>query len=113
MGAPDLIGHLKSMGLRLRADGDRLLVEPKQAITDEARQLIRENKAALLSELARVSLPPILEHRIEFVARFHNFTPDELAEAKEIAAGDIEAATICFRHLLAKILASQEASHGN
>jgi hypothetical protein len=54
------------------------------------------------------TLPRVLEHRIQFIAKFYNFTPEELVETKEIAAGDIEAATVCFRHLLAKIVAAKD-----
>lgn len=50
------------------------------------------------------ALPKDLERRIEFVGQFHAFTRQELSEAKEIAAGDIENAIPCFRRLLADIL---------
>lgn len=46
-----LLTQLRSAGLRLRAQGDQLLVEPKTALTDELRAMIRANKVTILGEL--------------------------------------------------------------
>jgi len=43
--------RLRAAGLKLTASGGRLLVEPRSALTDELRELIRANKSALLKEL--------------------------------------------------------------
>src|SRR5687767_1561206 len=51
MGAPDILTSLKSMGLRLSPRGSSIWVEPKAAITDEARLIIREHKIELLGLL--------------------------------------------------------------
>jgi hypothetical protein len=48
MGAIELLAKFKSEGLTLMAEGDRIAVEPKSAITDYARTLIRQHKAELL-----------------------------------------------------------------
>ena len=50
----ELIGRIALAGVKLSADGDRLVadIEPGAAMTDELRCLIRSNKAALLSALA-------------------------------------------------------------
>ena len=40
-------------GFTLRADGERLIVTPASALTDSLRELIRQNKADLLTLLAR------------------------------------------------------------
>lgn len=56
MGAPDLLHALQGQGLRVWAEGERLLVAPKARITDEARRLIREHKAELLAALAEPEL---------------------------------------------------------
>lgn len=64
MGAPDLLLALRVQGLKLWADGDRLLVAPKERITDEARALIRTHKPELLAALASDALPdPTAETR--------------------------------------------------
>lgn len=64
MGAPDLLHALQSQGLRVWAKGDRLLVAPKERITDETRALIREHKAELLQALSTDPLPdPAAEAR--------------------------------------------------
>ena len=52
MGAPDLLHALQGQGLRVWAKGDRLLVAPKERITDETRALIRAHKAELLAALS-------------------------------------------------------------
>ena len=54
MGASELIGRLAIAGVRLSASGPNLIAEPRQAITDELRALIRENKPELLAALAPV-----------------------------------------------------------
>ena len=50
-----LLPELRSAGLRLTARGDQLLVEPKTALTDELRRVIKARKADLLRELAAES----------------------------------------------------------
>lgn len=52
MGTPDLLHVLHGQGLRVWAEGDRLLVAPKERITEETRRLIREHKPELLAALA-------------------------------------------------------------
>ena len=51
MGALDVLGHLRALGLNLEATGGNILARPREAMTDEARRLIREHKAALLTVL--------------------------------------------------------------
>lgn len=46
-----LIHHLSESGLTIRAEGDALIVEPRNLITDPLRQFIRENKAGIIAEL--------------------------------------------------------------
>ena len=58
MGAPDVLGQLAAAGIRLRAEGERLLAEPREALTDELRAAIRANKSALLAALAQSADAP-------------------------------------------------------
>jgi hypothetical protein len=51
MGAPDVLEHLSALGVRLRRDGDALIAEPRSALTDDARAMIRAHKAELLRAL--------------------------------------------------------------
>ena len=52
MGASDLIGRLALAGVRLARIGeDRIAAEPREALTEELRELIRQHKAELLSAL--------------------------------------------------------------
>jgi len=53
MGAPDLLQALRTEGLNVQVDGERLLVSPAERITEEIRAMIRTNKAALLEALSR------------------------------------------------------------
>ena len=106
MGAPDILGRLAAAGVCLTRNGDKLIAIPREHLDDELRTLIRIHKAELMTVLGvqpAKSLPKDLQRRIEYVAAFHSFTPEQLAEAKEIASGDPENATVCFRHLLASI----------
>jgi TubC N-terminal docking domain len=49
-----LIGRLAVAGVKLSADGPDLLAEPRAALTDELRALIRANKSVILGALAEV-----------------------------------------------------------
>ena len=52
MGASDLIGRLALAGVRLARIGeDQIAAEPREALTEELRELIRQHKAELLSAL--------------------------------------------------------------
>lgn len=51
MGAPVLLRELEGRGLKLWAEGGRLLVSPKKRITDDARALIRAHRAELFAAL--------------------------------------------------------------
>lgn len=64
MGAPDILSWLAGRGLtvRPRPDGN-LEVSPRRLLTDEARQLIREHKAELLTALADPLPDPVTEAR--------------------------------------------------
>ena len=56
MGASDLIGRLALAGVRLSVVGpDKLAAEPREALTEELRTLIREHKPELIEALAPVS----------------------------------------------------------
>ena len=47
-----VLAHLREHGLRITADGGRLLVEPRTAITEAIKSTIRVNKGAILRELS-------------------------------------------------------------
>jgi hypothetical protein len=64
VGAPDLLGQLAAAGIRLRSKGEKLLAEPREALTDELRAAIRANKRALLAALS-----PKVQPRLEPQAR--------------------------------------------
>lgn len=108
MGAPDLLEHLRAIGLTIAADGDRLTVTPRDLLTEDLRSTIRENKAALLAALmpAPVSRParlvqgfsreadPDLDQGEPWTGQ--ELDPQDLAHARLIAMGldDPEAATL-------------------
>ena len=54
MVASELIGRLALAGVKLSADGANLVAEPRAALTDELRALIRAHKAAILEALAPI-----------------------------------------------------------
>lgn len=59
MGAVDLLTRLDAAGIRLRADGDRLVVEPRQRLTEELRDAIRANKPELLTAITQAGKPEV------------------------------------------------------
>lgn len=63
MGAPDLLTHLSTLGIRLTPDGDLIRAAPRSALTDETRKLIREHKAELLAVLVNPLPDPGTEAR--------------------------------------------------
>lgn len=108
MGAPDLLHHLRTTGLTITADGDRLTVTPRDLLTDELRSTIRENKAALLAALKPVagsrpvpftrnfSREPDPDHDRGGPWTGQELAPQDLAHARLIAMGldDPEAADL-------------------
>ncbi len=94
MGALDLLNSLQKRGLRLSATGECLRAEPKAAITDEARNLIRAHKAELLAALRQSRLESMTEECAEFyaeraaIAQYDGNLSLEQAEAEaQIATG--------------------------
>jgi hypothetical protein len=52
IGAPDVLSQLSALGVKLSREGDALIAQPRSALTDEVRILIRSHKAELLAVLA-------------------------------------------------------------
>jgi hypothetical protein len=108
MSARDLIHRAEAAGVLILADNGNLVLRGETSAVNALVHEVKVHKAEIIAFLGKPihrGLPKDLERRIEFVAQFHGFTPEELAEAKEIAAGDIENAIPCFRRLYADILA--------
>ena len=53
MNAGAILECLKASGLHIRAEGGNLRVGPKEAVTPETLELIREHKAELLEAVGR------------------------------------------------------------
>jgi hypothetical protein len=105
MGAPDLLLTLRQRGLTLLAYGSNLVVQPKSALTEELRSLIRRHKPALLALIQPRATPEEeaeLRHLVSLVATFHAFTVKEREEALEIALSDPAQALRCYRALAAE-----------
>lgn len=85
-----LLAQLQGRGLRVTIQGDALLVEPRSALTDEMRAMIRANKRLLLRELAGKgeSLPADLDRRIRLMGRRWQYTEAELAAVVDLARCD-------------------------
>lgn len=72
MNAPDILAHLRHMGMSLALDKENIRVSPKAAITDNARALIRAHRNELVVALREAAndtprtippFPPIWRHR--------------------------------------------------
>ncbi len=48
MSAPSILEQLQSAGLAVECEGDRLTVKPKELLTDELRQAIRDHKSEIM-----------------------------------------------------------------
>ena len=101
MSARDLIHRALTSGITILADNGELVLRGDESAIASLVPEAKAHKAELLRELTR--LPEDLERCIDYVAAFHGFTPDELQEAKEIAAGDVKNALTCFRALMYEI----------
>ena len=122
MNALAILAHLKAAGVRVSRRGDNLLAEPRAAVTEPLLILMRAHKCELLAALSdqSASLPTApatiapeqrgnpgaghpanaeLRALVDAVAAFHGFTPDQTAEAQQIAEADHVAALECFRSL--------------
>ena len=108
MSARDLIERAKAVGVQIRADNGDLVLRGHPSAVHAIVPEAKARKAELLNELTGPHLPNDLERHIEFVAKFHGFTTEQLIEAKQIAASDIKNATHCFRALAAEILAENK-----
>jgi len=95
MGASEVIERLALAGVRLSVLGpNQLAAEPRQALTDELRALIRASKAALLAALTAPPDDPALEARRKRALTMLAEYPDR----KRAAIFDIDAdpaAVIC------------------
>lgn len=54
MNVADVLAYLHTLGLHLSVAGGSLIVEPKSALTDETRALIREHKAVIMKTLMTI-----------------------------------------------------------
>lgn len=48
----EILATVTAAGIRLRAEGDRLVASPRECLTDELRSLIRGHRAELLATLS-------------------------------------------------------------
>ncbi|MBI3987032.1 MAG: hypothetical protein HY343_08940 [Lentisphaerae bacterium] len=51
----EILDQLYRHGVQFRAEGNRLIAKSKSPLTDDTRELIRQNKPAILYELSRTS----------------------------------------------------------
>ena len=84
-----ILDRLTSLGLSLSADGEKLVVKPKSALTDDIRALIREHKPELMAALsAPITAKEIEQSVSEFfeeragIAEFDGGLSREEAEAQ-------------------------------
>lgn len=95
-----LIHHLSDCGLTVRAEGDALIVEPRNLITDPLRQFIREHKAEIVAELlAADNVEDVVEQHLEPVlciaCQHYRFGYDHMGNvARCMASGGFRGALI-------------------
>ncbi len=101
MSARSVLAKASAAGVQIRAaDGD-LSIKGDRLAVQEILPEVKAYKPEILVLLAANDpvLPQELEGLIALVAMVHGFTGDQTREAKEIAAGDVAGALICFRAL--------------
>ncbi len=110
MNAPEVLERITAAGIRLTANGGNIIASPRAAVTPEVVELIRAHKPELLAVIYQKQSPLMqadqkaeLVRLVNLVADYHEFTPEQRAEAIERAAGDAQAALECFRELAAGI----------
>lgn len=109
MNAPHVLHRLQQSGLTVTTDGERLIVTPAERLTNDTRQLIRDNKpgivAALQSSNRAIAEAQSLVDELTCLVREcgerYQFTEDEHAEAVAIALADPHDALTCFKAMAA------------
>ncbi|MFO1465890.1 MAG: hypothetical protein U1F35_05540 [Steroidobacteraceae bacterium] len=69
MATSALLNELRSAGLRVTADGGRLIVTPKDRLTDAMQAAIRADKVQLLADLHGEAETPLDDERPALQAR--------------------------------------------
>jgi hypothetical protein len=89
MNAAAILSRLQASGLHLRAEGGNLHISPKEAVTPETLDLIREHKAELLKELFfRWIDSDHLEEGIRRMGRKWGYSPEDLSKLIDKAKQD-------------------------
>ena len=81
-----LLQDLSARGLSVRADGDNLRVSPKSCITPDVREVLLQNKAALLMALRAPVVREEIEAEIRALQPLYSWAPDELKALQAWAA---------------------------
>jgi cytochrome c peroxidase len=68
MGARDLLADLAGAGLRITADGDRLVIRPASKLTDAMRAALRAQKPEVLALLAATQPHGARAHLVDMAA---------------------------------------------
>lgn len=95
-----LVHQLSDCGLTVRAEGNALVVEPRNLITDPLRQFIREHKAEIVAELLAADTgEDVVEQKLEPVlciaCQHYRFGHDHLGNvARCMASGGFRGALI-------------------
>jgi hypothetical protein len=108
MGAADVLHLIRESGLTVTADGDRLIVNPTERITDDLRAMIRGNKSAVLDALESETVE--LTRLVQVCGERYDFTAEEHAEALTAALADPVDALTCFRAMAAEALVVKPVS---
>lgn len=101
MGASEVLHRLRESSLTVTTDGERLIVTPADRLTAETRQLIRDNKPAILTALKAEAAE--LARLVHLCGNAYQFSADEHREALQIALADPTSALTCFRAIARKI----------
>ncbi|MHB1091534.1 hypothetical protein [Thiobacillus sp.] len=101
MGAADVLHLIRESGLTVTADGDRLIVNPTDRLTDHLRTLIRDNKPDVLVALESESAE--LTSLVRLHGERYGFAEAEHAEALAAALADPVDALTCFRAMAAEV----------
>lgn len=88
----DVWSAVRAAGITLTAEGDGIRAEPRGALTDTLRTLIRSHRVEILADLRRAQLLALVDR----VARHSRCSPEEVELMKRGALADPEAAMVCF-----------------
>jgi hypothetical protein len=99
MEVSDLLGRLALSGVKLSIEGESIVAEPRSAITEELRELIRGNKTAILRTLAPIEQGRLMREQRALAELEHHPTLQRWAIFDADETPDFVICTVAIRNV--------------